>query len=92
MHENLKLASDRKRRNHVNKVNFLGNLQMPMTPIFPPWCVDAWQTVDDRVRGGKSVSRLRQCNGDDGVVFSGALGGNLSGLGAACGQLTLVIL
>ncbi|KAG8792929.1 hypothetical protein FRC12_004445 [Ceratobasidium sp. 428] len=41
--------------------------------IFPPWCVENWETVDDRIRGGKSISFLRTRNRDGGVVFSGTL-------------------
>ncbi|QRV79609.1 complex I intermediate-associated protein CIA30 [Ceratobasidium sp. AG-Ba] len=39
--------------------------------IFPPWCVSDWETVDDRVRGGKSVSEL--CERGNGVLFDGNL-------------------
>ena len=42
--------------------------------IFPPWHIDKWEAVDDRVRGGKSVSELCQRTGEAGVWFSGTLG------------------
>ncbi|QRW21710.1 complex I intermediate-associated protein CIA30 [Rhizoctonia solani] len=41
--------------------------------IFPPWCFSDWETVDDRIRGGKSVSTLQERNAGDGVWFSGTL-------------------
>ncbi|CAE6510537.1 unnamed protein product [Rhizoctonia solani] len=39
--------------------------------IFPPWRISDWETVDDRIRGGKSVSTLQEH--DDGVWFRGML-------------------
>ncbi|KAL7420168.1 hypothetical protein Q5752_005134 [Cryptotrichosporon argae] len=29
-----------------------------MSPIFPPWHIDEWHAVDDRLRGGSSTSHL----------------------------------
>ncbi|KAJ1304819.1 hypothetical protein OPQ81_005954 [Rhizoctonia solani] len=51
------------------------------TTIFPPWSINDWETVDDRVRGGKSISTLREPNGNDGVWFCGTL--DITALGGA---------
>ncbi|KAF8609039.1 NADH:ubiquinone oxidoreductase complex I intermediate-associated protein 30 [Ceratobasidium sp. AG-I] len=49
--------------------------------VFPPWHIDKWEAVDDRVRGGKSVSEFCQRTGEAGVWFSGTL--DITALGGA---------
>ncbi|CEL60675.1 putative protein C9E9,15 OS=Schizosaccharomyces pombe (strain 972 / ATCC 24843) GN=SPAC9E9.15 PE=3 SV=2 [Rhizoctonia solani AG-1 IB] len=51
------------------------------TTIFPPWLTSEWETVDDRIRGGKSVSTLQERNVGDGMWFSGTL--DITALGGA---------
>ncbi|CAE6444655.1 unnamed protein product [Rhizoctonia solani] len=41
-------------------------------PIFPPWRTNNWETVDDRIRGGKSTSTLQERD-KDGIWFCGTL-------------------
>ena len=44
--------------------------------VFPPWHFDRWTAVDDRVRGGASVSHLEpvKVNGQTAARFHGTLG------------------
>ena len=44
------------------------------TKIFYPgqWKLESWITVDDRIRGGKSISKLAETSGKN-VIFSGSL-------------------
>ncbi|KAL5631232.1 hypothetical protein ACGC1H_006919 [Rhizoctonia solani] len=53
---------------------------MSTVPIFPPWRISDWETVDDRIRGGKSISMLQGSDGD-GVWFCGTL--DITALGGA---------
>ncbi|KAH7339849.1 hypothetical protein B0J17DRAFT_377360 [Rhizoctonia solani] len=49
-------------------------------PIFPPWRISDWETVDDRIRGGKSTSVLQERD-EDGIWFCGTL--DITALGGA---------
>ncbi|CUA66619.1 hypothetical protein RSOLAG22IIIB_00060 [Rhizoctonia solani] len=53
---------------------------MSTVTIFPPWRISEWETVDDRIRGGKSISTLHE-RGGDGIWFCGTL--DITALGGA---------
>ncbi|KAB5590705.1 hypothetical protein CTheo_5853 [Ceratobasidium theobromae] len=62
---------------------------LPGKLIFPLWNLTNWEAVDDRVRGGISVSQLYQPKDDFGVWFNGTLDATtLNGAGFASQRYT----
>jgi hypothetical protein len=43
---------------HLAKTTSLYIMSLSNTQVFPPWNFDRWRAVDDRVRGGSSISHF----------------------------------